>query len=179
MISIVSSKYCLEDAKSFNNQYNLLIHAYKVTEKDIWGENYVRIEVEEYKELIEKEIVFTAKLDDEIVGTILLSNHGNQTFSFGLLAADFSKKGMGIGRKLIEAVENEAIRQGANKMVLEILKPENQFVAVKQQLAAWYERLGYSHLKTVSFIDLKPDKSEKAKLLITPSVFDCYEKKLN
>lgn len=179
MISIVSSKYCLEDAKAFNNQYNILIHAYKVTEREIWGENYVRIEVDEYKELIENEIVFTAKLDSEVVGTILLLNHGNQTFSFGLLAADFSKKGMGIGRKLIEAAENEAIRQGANKMILEILKPENQFVAVKQQLADWYERLGYKHFKTASFIDLKPDKGEKAKLLITPSVFDCYEKKLN
>ena len=179
MISIVSSKYCLEDVYAFNNQYNILIHAYKVTEREIWGENYVRIEVEEYKELIEKKIVFTAKLDNEAVGTILLLNNGNKTFSFGLLAVDFAKKGMGIGRKLIEAAENEAIRQGANRMVLEILKPENQYVAVKQQLAEWYERLGYNHFKTASFIDLKPDKIKKAKLLITPSVFDCYEKKLN
>lgn len=166
---------CRED---LNRQHELLVYAYAQTEREIWGENYVRIYLDEYKELIEKEIVFTAWLDDEVVGTILLLNLGSQTFSFGLLAADFSKKGVGIGRKLVEAAEKEAVRQGASRMILEILKPENQFVPVKKQLAEWYERLGYNHFKTASFIELKPDKIEKAKSLITPSVFDCYEKEL-
>lgn len=178
LITVVKTNLFTISNEDLNRQYNLLIHAYEVTEREIWGENYVRIHLDEYKELIEKECVFTARLEDEVVGTILLSNQGNQTFSFGLLAGDFSKKGMGIGRKLIVAAEMEAIRLGANKMILEILKPKNQFVPVKQQLADWYERLGYKHFKTASFIELKPDKMEKAKLLITPSVFDCYEKKL-
>ena len=164
--------------EDLNRQHDLLVYAYAQTEREIWGENYVRIYLDEYKELIEKETVFTAWLDDEVVGTILLLNLGSRTFSFGLLAADFSKKGIGIGRKLVEAAEKEAVRQGASRMILEILKPENQFVPVKKQLADWYERLGYNHFKTASFIELKPDKIEKVKSLITPSVFDCYEKEL-
>ena len=160
-------------------QYALLIHAYAETEKEIWGENYVRVSLEEYKQDVENEIVFTAKFGDEVVGTILLASISEGTFSFSLLAVDFSKKGFGIGRLLIERAEQTAIELGGEMMSIEILKPKNEAVPFKDQLSEWYQRLGYEFTGSKSFIELKPKKAEKAKGLIIDAVFDCYEKKLN
>ena len=174
-IVIVSSK----GANTHEEQYKILIAAYSQTEKEIWGENYVRISEEEYKELIEREYVFTAHLNGEVVGTILLSKQNETTFSFGLLAVDFSKKGLGIGRKLVSHAEQAALKLGAKEMTLEILKPKNQHAPFKQQLAEWYERQGYEYMYSADFLELKPTKIEKAKQLITPAVFDCYRKELS
>lgn len=175
-ITIVQTNLDTASKKHLKQQYDVLIRAYAETEIEIWGENYIRISFEEYKMVIEKEFVFSALLNDEVVGTILLSNHGKGHFSFGLLAVDFKHKGLGIGRKLIDKAEQKARNLGGIKMTLEILKPQNQIIPFKEQLADWYQRLGYHYLFTKSFIELKPNRVEKAKLLITPSVFDCYEK---
>lgn len=178
MIKIEQTNLTTISQCQLEQQYDALIRAYADTEIEIWGENYIRISFEEYKKVIEKELVFSALLNDEVVGTILLSNHGKGHFSFGLLAVDFKHKGLGIGRKLIEKAEQKARSLGGIKMTLEILKPKNQTLPFKKQLAEWYERLGYRYLFTKSFIELKPNRVEKARLLITPSVFDCYEKEL-
>lgn len=177
-ISIVQTNIYSISKKHLKQQYDVLIHAYADTEKEIWGENYIRISFDEYKKVIEKEIVFTAFMNDEVVGTILLSKHEDNHFSFGLLAVDSNYKGLGIGRKLIDTVEQIARELGGIKMNLEILKPQHQTLPFKEQLATWYQRLGYRYLFTKSFIELKPNRAEKAKLLFTPSVFDCYEKDL-
>ncbi len=179
MLSVERTNVSISSQSNFQRQYDLLIHAYAQTEKEIWGENYVRISEEEYKELIEREYVFTAHLNGEVVGTILLSKQNETTFSFGLLAVDFSKKGLGIGRKLVSHAEQTALKLGAKEMTLEILKPKNQHVPFKQQLAEWYERQGYEYAYSADFLELKPTKIEKAKQLIAPAVFDCYRKELS
>jgi GNAT superfamily N-acetyltransferase len=178
-ISIQRTSLNTLSQSDLKQQYELLIHAYAETEKEIWGDNYVRVSLEEYKQDIENETVFTAKLDDEVVGTILLASIAEGTFSFSLLAVDFSKKGFGIGRLLIEKAEQTALEYGGKKMSIEILKPKNEAVPFKDQLGQWYQRLGYEFTGSKSFIELKPKKVEKAKELITDAVFDCYEKKLN
>ena len=178
-ISIQRTNLNTLSQNDLKQQYELLIHAYAETEKEIWGENYVRVSLEEYKQDIENEIVFTAKLDDEVVGTILLASIEEDTFSFSLLAVDFSKKGFGIGRLLIEKAEQTAIELGGRRMSIEILKPKNEVVPFKDQLSEWYQRQGYELTFSKSFIELKPTKVEKAKELKTEAVFDCYEKKLN
>lgn len=177
-MSIVQTNIDSISKKHLKQQYDVLIRAYAETEKEIWGENYIRISFEEYKKVIENEVVFSALLNDEVVGTILLSNHGKGHFSFGLLAVDFKYKGLGIGRKLIAKAEQKAKSLGGIKMTLEILKPQNQTLPFKERLAEWYKRLGYRYLFTKSFIELKPNRVEKSKLLITPSDFDCYEKEI-
>jgi GNAT superfamily N-acetyltransferase len=177
-VKIISTRESAGNSTNIEKQHEILINAYAETEKEIWGENYVRVSLEEYKEIIEQEIVFTALLNDEVVGTIQLSDLGNHHFSFGLLAVDFSKKGHGIGRLLIEAAEQKAIDLGGKVMSLEILKAKNKYVPFKVQLAEWYQRQGYKFTFSKSFIEMKPTKTEKAKSLITEAVFDCYEKNL-
>ena len=164
--------------EELNRTFSLLIHAYAITEKEIWGENYSRLTLDEFKDLIAINEVYIARIDGEIVGSIHVSRIDHESFGFGLLSADFERKGLGIGRKLIKTAENHAISQNAKFMKIEILRPSNVELAQKKQLDEWYRRLGYDFVKSASFIELKPDKADKALKLITPTQFDCYEKVL-
>lgn len=159
--------------------YGLMIEAYAETESEIWGENYVRMPAEEYYVLIEKGEVLLARLQGEIVGTIWVHPLRKKEFGFGLLAADFAHKGLGIGRALIAAAEEFARTRGGRQMVIEILRPADFELPFKTVLADWYIRLGYQPAGTVSFLTLRSEKVEKAKLLKVPSVFDMYTKALH
>lgn len=158
--------------------HSLLVYAYAITEKEIWGENYSRLNLDEFKELIEANEIFIARLDEEIVGSIHVSRLDNESFNFGLLSVDFARKGLGIGRKLIETVENHAIEQNAKFMKIEVLRPSTIELPQKKVLDEWYRRQGYVFTESMSFVERKPDKAVKALALITPSQFDCYEKVL-
>ena len=96
--------------------YKLMLHAYAVTEVEIWGENYSRMSENEFKSIIERGELILAELDGEVVGSIHVYPLTENTFAFGLLSADFDKKGLGIGRALISAAESHAKEMGAAKM---------------------------------------------------------------
>jgi GNAT superfamily N-acetyltransferase len=159
--------------------HSLLVQAYAITEKEIWGDNYSRLGMDEFKALINAHEVFIARLDSEIVGSIHVSRLDSESFGFGLLSVDFERKGLGIGRKLIKTVENYAIEQNAKFMKIEILRPINFELPQKKVLDEWYRRQGYVFTESMSFVERKPDKVKKALALITPSQFDCYEKALS
>lgn len=163
----------------FEKAYQILIDAYARSEMEIWGENYARISKEEYSSLIRNGEVYFAFLAEEVVGCIQVFRLNTSSYSFGLLAVDELKNGLGIGRELIRTAEQLALTNDATIMEIEILKAENIPVEAKKILHDWYTRLGYKYYATTSFIALKPDKIEKAKNLINPSVFDQYRKVLN
>lgn len=178
MISIeIASRNQMSQAE-IDRAYSLLIVAYAETEKEIWGENYSRLSMDEFLELIDANGFYIARLNGEIVGSIHTSRLDEESFGFGLLSADFGQKGLGIGRKLIKAAENRAKSDGAKFMKIEILRPSNQELPQKKQLDEWYRRQGYVFLNSMSFVERKPDKAEKALKLITETQFDCYEKEL-
>lgn len=164
--------------KDIQRLYDIMIEGYKVTEVEIWGEEYKRMLPDEFNEVISKEELFGAWLDGVPVGSIHAYKLNEQTFAFGLFSVDFNYKGKNIGRKLIETVESHAKNNGANFMELEILRLKEKALGVKQHLHEWYVRLGYELISTTDFINRKPDKAEKAKNFIAPSVFDCYRKVL-
>lgn len=164
--------------KTIDDAYAILIYAYAQTETEIWGENYIRISRKEYEDLIQLGEVFFSFKDNRVNGCIQVKSIDGKIFSFGLLAVDFSQKGKGIGKNLIEFTENHALQNGAEKMILEILKPADFEVPFKLFLHKWYLELGYKYTHTISFLDLKQEKVEKAKQLKVPAVFDCYSKKL-
>ena len=159
--------------------YDILIYAYAQTEIEIWGENYARISKDDFKKIVESKEMFFAYKNEQVVGCVRLLRVNAKTCSFGLLSVDFSVKGQGIGRKLVETVEKEAILFGAKFMDIEILKAKDIRVQSKIDLHNWYTRLGYEYFGTDSFVSLKPAESEKAKKLINPSEFDQYRKTLN
>lgn len=159
--------------------YQIMLHAYAITEERIWGEEYIRMSRSEFNDLIANGEVVAAWKDNVPVGSIQVSRVDEHTFSFGLLSVDFDYKGLNIGRMLIERAEQIALDCGASYMSLEILRPENEVLPVKQVLSDWYIRQGYMYTESVGFLDKKPDKLEKSKLFVQPSVFDCYRKRLD
>ena len=178
MLEIIPSNKTTLTDDQVNRLYDLMIHAYAVTEKEIWGENYFRMSKEEYITLVNGGRVLVAWIDGRIVGSVYFYPISNQVYGFGLLNADFSESGKGIGRALIRESEKAARDQGAETMQLEILKARDLLVPVKEQLAKWYLAQGYSFLGTHDFLELKPDKVKKAKTMVNPSVFDVYTKDL-
>ena len=174
MVEIHSAK--LASHQQRRQLYEFLIVAYAVTEIEVWGPNYVRIEFEDYDELIEKGEVLIAYYDGEVVGGIHYSRRGESMYSFSLLCADFSKSGLGIGRALIEEVEKIAKDNGAVEIEIEILRTKGIEVPFKVRLKDWYQKLGYVYTHSQNFANIRP---EKAKKLLAPSDFDHYLKNLN
>jgi len=170
---VSTEQACITELSELDLQrmHGILQHAYAVTEVEIWGENYSRMSLEEFISLVKKGEIILAKINNETVGSIHVYPLSKDVYAFGLLSADFTKKGLGIGRSLISAAEEFAKNN-------EILKPRDFEVPVKLILHDWYERLGYTYITSMLFEERKPNKTEKAKQLKVPSVFDCYEKSL-
>jgi len=150
--------------------------AYEVTEIEIWGPNYVRLFIEDFTKLIKNGNIFVAYLDEKIVGSVHIYAKDKNTYSFGLLSVDFSAGGKGIGTALINRVEEEAKKNGATQIKMEILRVKNLDVPHKVRLAQYYTRLGYSYTHSEDCACIIPDW--KYKLLVQPSDFDFYVKKL-
>ena len=107
-----------------------------------------------------------------------------KTYEYAVLVqfiflSDFDKKGLGIGRKLIEAAESHALKSGAEYMEIEILRAKDFDIPSKVRLHKWYLRQDYVFLESVEFVARKPKESKKATRLLVPSVFDCYRKPLS
>ncbi len=166
------------DPQEIQRFYEIMIHGYRVTEVEIWGEGYSRMFLDEFQAIIEKRELIGAWIDGVPVGSIHTYPLKETTFAFGLFSVDFDYKGQNIGRKLIEAAEELATERGATFMELEILRLRDKQLTVKRQLHDWYLRQGYELISTTDFVDRKPDKAEKAMNFIAPSVFDCYRKRL-
>ena len=158
--------------------YDIMIYAYKVTEVEIWGEDYKRMLLDEFLQVIDKGELIGVWYDGIPVGSIHAYPLNESTYAFGLFSVDFAFKGKNIGRALITAAEEKAVSDGAAFMELEILRLKDKDLEVKKQLHDWYLRLGYQHISTTDFVDRKPNKAEKAKSFVAPSVFDCYRKSL-
>ena len=49
MITIELARTDLLNADELSRMHSLLVHAYAITEKEIWGDKYSRISLEEFK----------------------------------------------------------------------------------------------------------------------------------
>jgi len=174
-LTIYSSKNNAFSTSEHKELYEIMRDAYARTEIEIWGENYIRIPQLEFEELIDQGNIFGAKLNGRIVGTIYLKKVNNEESSFGLLGVSLDAEGKGVGSKLIEAAENQARKDGSRYMIIDILRPRDFEVPVKNRLRVWYEKMGYVFTHIQNFEDRRPDR---AKFLKVPSVFDCFRKRL-
>jgi len=156
--------------------HDIMCIAYEKTEEEIWGENYVRLFLEDYTKLILEGNIFVAYLNDVIVGSIHIYQKDKQTYTFSLLSTDFNYGGQGIGTALINRVEAEALKNGANQVKMEILRVKDINVPHKVRLHNYYKRLGYNYTHSEDCACIIPDW--KYKLLVAPSNFDFYCKKL-
>mgnify|MGYP000279782896 CR=1 FL=1 len=173
MIKVVSAKEL--NLNERRHLHEILRIAYALTEVEVWGENYVRITFDDYNALIEKGEILAALYEGNVVGGIHYYKRREGVYSFSLLCADFDKSGLGIGRALVDKVEEEAKQDGAVEIELEILRPAGMEVPFKIRISDWYKRMGFVYTHSQDFSEILP---EKAKNLANPSNFDYYLKKL-
>jgi GNAT superfamily N-acetyltransferase len=119
--------------------------------------------------------IAVARMGDQVVGCVRLQRLDERTGEFGMLCADPSHRGVGIGRELIRFVERQARADGMDTMQLELLQPREWTHPTKQFLAEWYSRIGYRIARTGTIDEAYP---ELAPLLATPCDFVIYRKEL-
>ncbi len=178
MIKIEQIDLNKQSVSTLNKMYAILIHAYAETEREVWGNNYARIKFDDYKDIINRGEIFGAFIEGKIVGSVHVYNKDDEAYSFGLLSADFDLKGKGIGKSLVNYIEQYALVNGAKFMDLEILRPIEIEVPFKVFLKNWYTKMGYKFVYSGTFTELKPNEAAKADKLIQPCAFDCYRKVL-
>lgn len=155
--------------------YEIMREAYASTEIEIWGENYVRMDREEYFNLIYRGEILYATMDGEICGSVYFYPLNKRVFGFSLLSSREGYKNKGVGSALIRAVEEEAKKSGADTIHIEILRPRDFETPNKSTLRNWYEGMGYKYNSSEDFAQARPDK---ARLLKVPSHFDKYTKSI-
>ena len=174
-IVVLSSAHHVFSPSERFDLFEIMRDAYARTEVEIWGENYIRMPQSEYETLIDEGKISAALMDGKIVGSVYVRMVDEETASFGLLATHRDFGNRGIGRALIESVEKNARISGAKHMIIDILRPRDFNVPIKDRLRTWYEGMGYEFTHHQDFQDRRPDRAPYLKV---PAVFDCYRKVL-
>jgi len=177
MLKIIPTSERVLSKQEIESVHNIMRIAYEITEEEIWGPNYIRLFIEDYTKLIEEGNIFVAYLNDVIVGSVHIYSKDKNTYTFSLLSTDFNFGGQGIGTALINRVEEEALKNGATQIKMEVLRIKDQDVPHKIKLNNYYKRLGYSYTHSEDCACIIPEW--KYKLLVQPSDFDFYCKKLS
>ena len=85
------------------------------------------------------------------VGCVYLKCQGERAY-FGMLSIDPARQRQGLGRRLIDAAEARARKRGCRAMDIHI-------VNLREELPAYYRRLGYVETGTLPFPD--PDRASR------------------
>jgi GNAT superfamily N-acetyltransferase len=153
----------------------LVNRAYAVAEDGLWIERTPRTTQKEMADLIAAEQVALAYSDGKVIGAVRVRRLDSGEAEFGMLVADFSHRGQGVGRDLVGFAERWSRDQGIETMQLEILMPRDWSHPSKEFLKAWYGRMGYHPVRTCHLEQSYPDL---APLLATPCDFVIYHKDL-
>lgn len=118
------------------------------------------------QERLDQGTAFIAELEGRIVGTITLTfpievPHAEYMTdkplaSFGQFAVEPDLQGAGLGRKLIETVEKEAKRLGAQEICLDTAQPADHLVS-------YYKKLGY---EIQAEADWRPEVNYKSWVMV-------------
>ena len=81
--------------------------------------------------------VLVAEVDGVTTGCVRITDEGGGTACLGLLSVDPERQAQGLGRRLVQAAEAEAVRAfGATWIEMNVIRQ-------RTELVAWYERRGY------------------------------------
>ena len=111
-----------------------------------------RTSVDEVVELMQPgEFLISEDANGALAGCVYLKCSGERAY-FGMLSIDPPRQGKGLGRRLIEATEMRAREHGCRFMDIQI-------VNLREELPAYYRRLGYVERGTLPFSD--PDRASR------------------
>ena len=116
---------------------------YDAAESGMWKRPGTRIDPAAVERLLRAAALILAEIDDVLVGTVHVNLMGEGVAEFGMLAADPSHRGAGIGTALVRHAESWARQQACHTMRLELLTPRHWKNPSKEFLKAWYSRIGY------------------------------------
>jgi GNAT superfamily N-acetyltransferase len=155
----------------------LINNVYNNAEFGMWKKNISRTTPKEIKNLIQGRNLIVAYFNNKIVGAVAVkSMPDKKTGEFGMLVADKTYRGQGIGSALVDAAESWARSQNFSRMRLELLTPKNWEHPSKTFLKKWYNRIGYVSEKTEPFELMYPEKTNE---LATQCNFTVWYKPLH
>lgn len=144
----------------------LVNDVYAVAEEGLWCAGRERTTTEAITELIAAGEVLAARTPDgRIVGSVWCHDVAAGTSEFGMLVAAPDRRGLGIGRALVDEVERRSRDRGLVAVQLELLVPVGWRHPAKELLAAWYGRRGYRVAHTTAMAEAYP---HLAPFLATP-----------
>ena len=129
---------------------NMINAVYRNAEDDIWQKEHLRVSPERLTEIIDKQELLIAIINNDIAGCIHLEPMNNKHYKFKMLVAHPKYKGIGVGSKLVSFAEETAIILGANTMQLELLVPKKIIHPDKVFLHNWYSKIGYRKISVHS-----------------------------
>jgi GNAT superfamily N-acetyltransferase len=122
----------------------LINEVYDDAESGMWKRAGTRTNAAEVERLLRDRALILAEIDGVVVGSVNVNLLGDGVGEFGMLVADRSFRGMGIGSALVGHAEEWAQGQGCRTMRLEILTPRHWTHPSKNFLQQWYARIGYA-----------------------------------
>ncbi|MFE7332419.1 GNAT family N-acetyltransferase [Streptomyces sp. NPDC057565] len=154
----------------------LINEVYEVAEEGLWADGTTRTTTQEVVALTRAGEITAAHLDGEIVGCVRIQQLDDRVCEFGMLAAAPKRRGIGIGRELVQFAEYYAREAGLDVMQLEVLVPREWSHPSKDFLTNWYTRIGYQGVRKVSIEESYPDLAHR---LATSCDFVIYHKPLH
>ena len=122
---------------------------YYDSEREFWKEGYYRIDKKEFNHFIDNKWLYLGEIENELVGCVLMKPVDKITTSFSMLICHPDHRKKGIGKTLVNHVFETAIKNGYQKMQIEILSPLNWVHEEKEFLKTWYCSIGFSFIKEV------------------------------
>lgn len=104
-------------------------------EVELFFLNGDRTSVENVTEMMAKGVYLLGESDGLLLGCVYFEKRGDRAY-FGMLSVEPALKGSGLGRLLIETVEDHARKQGCLAMDITV-------VNLRTELPPYYRRFGY------------------------------------
>jgi GNAT superfamily N-acetyltransferase len=164
------------DARLVELLADLVNDVYATAESGLWRDGATRTTAAEMAELVAAgQIAVATTPDGQVVGSVRIHQISDDTSEFGMLVAAPDRRGAGIGRALVDFVEQDSWSRGLRAIQLELLVPRARRHPGKEFLRAWYGRRGYRLIRIRRIDDTHP---HLAPLLATPCDLEVYEKPL-
>jgi GNAT superfamily N-acetyltransferase len=163
------------DAELVEQLSRLVNDVYATAESGLWRDGAARTTASEIAELIRAEQIAVGIRNGHIVGSVRIHEVSEDASEFGMLLSAPERRGIGVGRALLDFAERYSRELGLRAIRLELLVPREWSHPSKEFLDAWYRRSGYGVIRTDRIDDNYP---HLAPLLATPCDLVIYEKSL-
>jgi GNAT superfamily N-acetyltransferase len=165
----------LDDAGLADQLADLINGVYAVAERGLWRAGAKRTTVAELTGEIRAGEIVVATRNGDAVGCVRVHDVAEDTGEFGILVSAPDDRNTGVGRALLDYIEDRGRERGLRAMQLELLVPREWTHPMKEFLKAWYGRRGYELVALRAMDEAYP---HLAPLLATPCDLQVREKPL-